>query len=68
VPSSGFEKLGMEVELRIKGISKMKSVGSDGVHLKKSWNRKAAVKVTCRLMNDEVGLIRGETESKKLRR
>jgi hypothetical protein len=43
-------------------------VASDGVHLEKSWNRKAAIAMARRLMEAEVVVVSGERESKEIRR
>jgi hypothetical protein len=63
-----FEALGLEVEPGLREIRDMQIVGSDGVHLEKGWNRKAAISMARRLMEEEVVVVSGERESKKIRR
>jgi hypothetical protein len=62
-----FEALGLEVEPGLREIREMQMVASDGVHLEKGWNRKAAIAMARRLMEEEV-VVSGERESKKIRR
>jgi hypothetical protein len=63
-----FEALGLEVEPGLREIREMQIVGSDGVHLEKGWNRKAAISMARRLMEEEVVVVSGERESKKIKR
>jgi hypothetical protein len=63
-----FEALGLEMEPGLREIREMQIVGSDGVHLEKGWNRKAAISMARRLMEEEVVVVSGERESKKIRK
>jgi hypothetical protein len=63
-----FEALELEVEPGLRERREMQIVASDGVHLEKGWNRKAAIAMARRLMEEEVVVVSGERESKKIRR
>jgi hypothetical protein len=62
-----YELLGMEKEPSIREAREKKIVSSDGVHLDKKWNRRAAVNMISRIVEDDVvvaGVDSGEKRQK----
>jgi hypothetical protein len=63
-----YELLGFEAEPGLRDIQELKIVSEDGVHLNRKWNRRAAVNMVCRVIEEEVVVYSGKVESKKVKR
>jgi hypothetical protein len=62
-----YELLGMEKEPSIREIREKKIVSSDGVHLEKKWNWRAAVSMISRIVEDDVVVAVVDSGEKRLK-
>jgi hypothetical protein len=62
-----YELLGMEKEPSIREIREKKIVSSDGVHMEKKWNRRAAVNLIGRIVEDDVVVAVVDNGEKRLK-
>ena len=53
------EVLGMKNEPTLREIRERRVVSRDGVHLEKSWNRRAAAQICCRIAEGAVMVVGG---------
>jgi hypothetical protein len=62
-----YELLGMEKEPSIREIREKKVVSNDGVHLEKKGNRRAAVNLISRIVEDDVVVAVVDNAEKRLK-
>jgi hypothetical protein len=57
--------LGVEKEITMREMRDRGIVGRDGVHMERAWVRKAAVNISCRVVEGAVVVREGEGEAKR---
>jgi hypothetical protein len=62
-----FEILGFEEEISVKEVRDRKIISEDGVHLERKWNRRAAVNLICRIVEEDVVVAVVEQGGKKVK-
>jgi hypothetical protein len=59
------EVLGIQKEPTVKEIRERRIVGRDGVHLERVWNRRAAVQMCCKMVEEAVMVKENEGVGEK---